>query len=49
VTGVRTMVVRGKNKTRYTKTNILRGGTSTYKKAVVTVKQGEVIDLYSSI
>jgi large subunit ribosomal protein L23 len=49
VTGVRTMVVRGKNKTRYTKTNILRGGTSTYKKAVVTLKSGDVIDLYSSI
>jgi len=43
------MVVRGKSKTRYTKTNILRGGTSTFKKAVVSVKQGEVIDLYSSI
>jgi large subunit ribosomal protein L23 len=49
VTGVRTMIVRGKNKTRYTKTNILRGGTSTYKKAVVSLKQGDVIDLYSSI
>lgn len=49
VTGVRTMVCRGKSRTRYTKTNILRGHTSTYKKAVVTVKAGEVIDLYSSI
>ena len=49
VTGVRTMVCRGKSRTRYTKTNILRGHTSTYKKPVVTVKAGEVIDLYSSI
>lgn len=49
VTGVRTMIVRGKNKTRYTKTNILHGGTSSYKKAVITLKKGEVIDLYSAI
>lgn len=49
VTGVRTMIVRGKDKTRYTKTNILRGGTSTWKKAIVTLKQGDSIDLYSSI
>ncbi len=49
VTGVRTMVCRGKSRTRYTKTNILRGATSSYKKAIVTVKTGEVIDLYSSI
>lgn len=49
VTGVRTMICRGKTRTRYTKTNILRGSTSSYKKAVVTLKKGEVIDLYSSI
>jgi large subunit ribosomal protein L23 len=49
VTGVRTMVCRGKTRTRYTKTNILRGHTSSYKKAIVTVKTGEAIDLYSSI
>lgn len=49
VTGVRTMICRGKNRTRYTKTNILKGRTASYKKAVVTVKSGETIDLYSSI
>jgi len=49
VTGVRTMICRGKTRTRYTKTNILRGSTSSYKKAVVTLKKGDVIDLYSSI
>lgn len=49
VTGVRTMVCRGKTRTRYTKSNILKGRTSTYKKAIVTVKSGETIDLYSSI
>jgi large subunit ribosomal protein L23 len=49
VTGVRTMIVRGKNRTRYTKSLILKGSTSGYKKAIVTVKEGEAIDLYSSI
>ncbi|MEZ4757148.1 MAG: 50S ribosomal protein L23 [Flavobacteriales bacterium] len=49
VTGVRTMICRGKNRTRYTKTNILKGRTPSFKKAIVTVKSGEVIDLYSSI
>ena len=49
VTGVRTMIVRGKDKTRYTKPNILRGATSSWKKAIVTLKAGENIDLYSAI
>jgi large subunit ribosomal protein L23 len=49
VTGVRTMIVRGKDKTRFTKRNILRGGTSSWKKAIVTLKAGDNIDLYSAI
>jgi large subunit ribosomal protein L23 len=49
VTGVRTMICRGKNRTRYTKSLILKGRTSSFKKAIVTVKTGEAIDLYSSI
>ena len=49
VESVRTMIVRGKKRTRYTKTNILRGSSSSYKKAIVTLKKGETIDLYSSI
>jgi large subunit ribosomal protein L23 len=43
------MIVRGKDKTRYTKRNILRGDTSSWKKAIVTLKTGEAIDLYSAI
>ena len=49
VTGVRTMICGGRRRTRYTKSIVLHGFTSTYKKAIVTVKQGETIDLYSSI
>ena len=49
VTGVRTMICAGRRRTRYTKSIVLYGFTSTYKKAIVTVKKGETIDLYSSI
>ena len=43
------MICGGKRRTRYTKNLILRGRTSSYKKAIVTVQKGEAIDLYSSI
>lgn len=49
VVSVNTMIVRGKNKSRYTKSGLLRGKTSSYKKAVVTVAEGETIDFYSNI
>lgn len=49
VTGVRTMISHGKRRTRYTKSLILRGRTPSIKKAIVTVKAGDTIDLYSSI
>lgn len=49
VIGVNTMVVRGKNKSRYTKSGLLRGKTSSYKKAIITVAEGETIDFYSNI
>jgi large subunit ribosomal protein L23 len=46
---VNTMIVMGKKKTRYTKTGILSGRRPSYKKAVVTLAQGEVIDFYSNV
>lgn len=46
---VRTMVIPGKKKSRYTKTGVVTGSTSTYKKAIVEVQSGETIDLYSNI
>ena len=49
VTGIRTMIVRGKQRTRYTKSNILKGATSTWKKAIVTLEKGESIDFYSNL
>lgn len=49
VATVNTLVFSGKNKTRYTKTGVIAGRTSTYKKAIVTLAKGESIDFYSNI
>ena len=46
---VNTMVIPGKAKTRYTKSGFISGQTSAYKKAIVTLKEGETIDFYSNI
>lgn len=49
VKSVNTAVVRGKNKSRWTKSGLLRGKTASYKKAFVTVGEGETIDFFSNI
>lgn len=49
VTDVNTAVAPGKNKTRYTKAGFIQGAKPSYKKAYVTVAEGETIDLYSNI
>jgi large subunit ribosomal protein L23 len=49
VVDVNTAVVPGKNKTRYTKAGFIQGMKGAYKKAMVTVAEGETIDLYSNI
>jgi large subunit ribosomal protein L23 len=49
VTDVNTAVAPGKNKTRYTKDGFIEGKKSSYKKAFVTVAEGETIDLYENI
>jgi large subunit ribosomal protein L23 len=46
---VNTMRVMGKLKTRYTKTGILAGRKPSFKKAIVTLASGEVIDFYSNV
>lgn len=49
VKDVNTLVVPGKNKTRYTKAGFIKGQKPSYKKALVTVAEGENIDLYSNV
>jgi large subunit ribosomal protein L23 len=49
VTDVRTMNNVGKVKRRMTRSGVLLGRVGKYKKAVVSLKQGETIDFYSNI
>ena len=49
VVSVNTMNYAGKRKSRYTKAGVIKGKTKAYKKAVVTLKDGETIDFYSNI
>ena len=49
VVRVNTANYAGKRKQRYTKSGILRGQKPAYKKAYVTVAEGQKIDYYSNI
>ena len=45
---VRTMVVRGKRRRQFTKRGLVQGRQAAWKKAVVTLRDGE-IDFYESV
>ena len=49
VVDVNTMVYGGKMKSRYTKGGVITGKTVSYKKAIVTLVEGDSIDFYSNI
>jgi large subunit ribosomal protein L23 len=49
VESVNTMQYDGKKRSRYTKSGVVSGNSSAYKKAIVTLKKGETIDLFSNI
>ncbi len=49
VESVNTMRYQGKRKSRFTKSKVVTGRTAGFKKAIVTVAEGEVIDFYSGI
>ena len=49
VDSVNTIRYAGKQKNRYTKAGFLTGRTNSFKKALVTLKNGEKIDFYSNI
>jgi large subunit ribosomal protein L23 len=49
VASVNTMVYGGKRKSRYTKGGIINGRTNAWKKAIVTLAEGDTIDFYSNI
>jgi large subunit ribosomal protein L23 len=49
VEDINTMVSAGKSKTRYTKAGVVQGKTSSYKKAIVKLKEGDTIDIYNTL
>jgi large subunit ribosomal protein L23 len=49
VENINTMNYKGKHKTRYTKAGWVQGRTNKFKKAIVTLAEGDVIDFYSNI
>ena len=49
VVSVNTANVRSNNKSRWTKSGLLRGKTTAWKKAYVTVEDGQTIDFFSNI
>jgi len=49
VRSVNTMNYLGKPKSRYSKSTIMKGRTANYKKAIVTLADGEEIDFYSNV
>ena len=49
VVDVNTSVYAGKRSARYTKAGLIRGQKKSYKKAIVTLKDGDSIDFYSNI
>ena len=49
VESVNTMRYGGKQKSRYTKSGIITGNTKSYKKAIITLAEGETIDFFSNI
>ena len=49
VVSVNTMNYSGKRNQRYTNSGLLRGKMAAFKKAVVTLAEGQTIDFYSNI
>ena len=49
VVDVNTMVYAGKRSRRYTRAGLIKGQKSSFKKAIVTLKEGDTIDFYSNI
>ncbi|MBI3004259.1 MAG: 50S ribosomal protein L23 [Ignavibacteriales bacterium] len=49
VTSVRTLRVKGKGKTQLTRAGRFQGRTKTWKKAIVTLKEGDKIDFFGNV
>lgn len=46
---VNTMIIPGKAKVKYTKTGVAKGSTPAFKKAMVTLAEGDTIDFFNNL
>ena len=46
---INTMNYDGKRKSRFTKSGVMNGKEASFKKAIVTLKEGETIDFFANI
>ncbi|MDR0392462.1 MAG: 50S ribosomal protein L23 [Planctomycetaceae bacterium] len=46
---VNTLIQRGKDASRYTKSGLIKGQKNSFKKAIVQLKDGHTIDFFSNI
>ncbi len=49
VVSVNTMRYPGKTKSKFTKSGVISGRTNAFKKAIITLVEGDTIDFYSNI
>lgn len=49
VSDVNTMRYAGKSKSRFTKAGVISGKKNAFKKAIITLEEGQKIDFYSNI
>ena len=48
VVNVNTVLYSGKRKEKYTKTGLVKGKTPSFKKAYVTLAEGDIIDIFNN-
>lgn len=49
VLSVNTLIMPSKERSRFTRTGVQRGSTSSYKKAIITLVDGDEIDYYGEV
>ena len=49
VASINTIKMKGKTKTQFTRKGRFEGKTASYKKAIVTLKEGQTIDLFGEV
>jgi large subunit ribosomal protein L23 len=49
VESVNTIMYAGKRKSRFSRTGVVGGKRNAFKKAIITLREGDIIDFYSNI